>query len=187
MVSKMKVFFDCEFTGLHQHTTLISLGCVAENGMQFYAEATDYDRGQVNRWIQENVIDHLFLVPTPDTDLPTITADKIGNVSIIGARFQIAIMFKNWISKFKDVEMWGDVYAYDWVLFCELFDAEDIAERLPRNIYYIPFDLATLMKIKGIDPDISREEFSGIENLAKHNALDDARIIKACYEKLQGS
>jgi len=43
------------------------------------------------------------------------------------------------------------------------------------------------MKIKGVNPDISREEF--IENAIegkKHNALYDAKVIKACYEKLNG-
>lgn len=52
----MKVFFDTEFTGLHKNTTLISLGCVDENGRTFYAEFTDYDKSQVDDWINENVI-----------------------------------------------------------------------------------------------------------------------------------
>ena len=42
----MKVFFDTEFTGLHQNTTLLSIGLVAENGRSFYAEFMDYDYGQ---------------------------------------------------------------------------------------------------------------------------------------------
>lgn len=39
----MNIFFDTEFTGLHKNTTLISIGCVDENGRTFYAELTDYD------------------------------------------------------------------------------------------------------------------------------------------------
>jgi hypothetical protein len=42
------------------------------------------------------------------------------------------------------------------------------------------------MKIKGIDPDINREVFAGIEGV-KHNALHDAKVIKACYEKSRES
>ena len=38
----MRIFFDTEFTGLHQNTTLISIGCIDENGRTFYAESTDY-------------------------------------------------------------------------------------------------------------------------------------------------
>lgn len=40
----MKVFWDFEFTGLHQHTTPISLGCITEDGQTFYAEFVDFDK-----------------------------------------------------------------------------------------------------------------------------------------------
>jgi hypothetical protein len=54
-------------------------------------------------------------------------------------------------------------------------------------VYYIPFDLATLLKMKGVDPDISREEFAQAPpNGPKHNALWDARVIKACYWNAMG-
>ena len=58
---KTKVFFDCEFTGLHQNTTLISIGLIAETGQTFYAELTDYDKSQIDEWLQTNVIDNLAL------------------------------------------------------------------------------------------------------------------------------
>jgi hypothetical protein len=180
----MNIFFDLEFTGLHQQTTLVSLGCVSQDGKQFYAEATDYDRSQVSPWIKENVISNLFLA----RDLGDLghSSKTISGLSFLGPRYEIAQAFREWIAGFGPVEFWGDCLAYDWVLFCELFEVvnEDTAERLPRNIFYIPFDICTLFKVKGIDPDISREAFSGINTLSKHNALDDARIIKACYEKL---
>ena len=57
------------------------------------------------------------------------------------------------------------------------------ALNIPKNIDYIWYDLATLFKVKGVDPDINREEFAGLEG-SKHNALHDARIIKVCYKKL---
>ena len=40
-MSKTKIFFDTEFTGLHQNTTLISIGLVSECGKSFYAELVD--------------------------------------------------------------------------------------------------------------------------------------------------
>lgn len=43
-----KIFFDCEFTGLHKNTSLISIGLVADNGQKFYAEITDFDRNQID-------------------------------------------------------------------------------------------------------------------------------------------
>jgi len=44
----MKIFFDTEFTGLHQNTTLISIGLVTEQEHSFYAEFDDYDKSQVD-------------------------------------------------------------------------------------------------------------------------------------------
>ena len=158
----MKVFFDTEFTGLHQNTTLISIGMVDENGREFYAVADDYDRAQVDDWLQENVIAHLF------EEMP----------GALGVELSVAVM--RWLNMYDSVEMWSDTLAYDWVLFCELFGH---AFKIPSNVYYIPFDLATLMKIKGVDPDINREAFAGMDG-SKHNALHDARVIRACYNKL---
>lgn len=56
-----KIFFDTEFTGLHQNTTLISIGLVSDEGERFYAELTDYDETQCDDWITKNVLDHLLL------------------------------------------------------------------------------------------------------------------------------
>ena len=69
-------------------------------------------------------------------------------------------------------------------------------------MYYIPFDICTLFKVKGIDADINREEFisntrSENEDILhfdeqgnliksfKHNSLWDARVIRQCFFKLQ--
>jgi hypothetical protein len=92
------------------------------------------------------------------------------------------------LSQFENVEMWSDCLAYDWVLFNDIFGT---AFDIPKNVYYIPFDICTLFKIKGIDPDINREDFAKdilmkecFKVGQKHNALWDATVIKACYEKL---
>lgn len=164
----MKVFFDTEFTGLHQNTTLISIGMVDEHGREFYGACTDYDQSQVDDWLRENVIAHLDSTVTCRT--------------VIGSRAEIATEITKWLPTAPVIEMWGDTLAYDWVLFCNLFGN---AFKIPKDIYYIPFDIATVMKIKGVDPDINREEFAGIAG-SKHNALHDARVIRACYERLMG-
>ena len=59
--SLMKIFFDTEFTGLHQKTTLISIGLISEDGSTFYAEFTDYDKSQIDDWIEKNVIANLTI------------------------------------------------------------------------------------------------------------------------------
>ena len=177
----MRVFFDCEFTGLHQRTTLISIGCVAEDGKTFYAELTDFDQSQVNDWLRENVIAYLTLGDHAIDDNYEPYAD---NVEIRAEKHVVEHALLHWLYGYEDekpIEMWSDCLAYDWVLFCELFGG---AFSIPKNVYYIPFDLATLFKVKGIDPDINREEYAGMTGGQKHNALWDAQVIRACYQRL---
>jgi len=179
------LFLDTEFTGLHQYTTLISIGIVAENGASFYAELTDYDETQVDDWLNENVIAHLKLqkTSTPYFEIKEETAWEAK-----GDRQWVKEKLIAFLTQFEKIVFWSDHMAYDWVLFCQLFGH---AFNLPKQIYYIPFDLATLFKIKGINPDVKREVFAGekIKNLKsiahhKHNALYDAQVIRLCYEKL---
>lgn len=173
----MKIFFDTEFTGLHQNTTLISIGLISENWKTFYAEFTDYDQWQIDSWLQENVIANLYMMSID----PSITTPwKIfqWDSSFIKDRLT------KWISQFESVEMWSDCLSYDWVLFNTLMaDYSQGYPQLPKNVNYIPFDICTLFKMKWIDPDISREEFSGMDG-KKHNALYDAEVIMECYNKL---
>jgi hypothetical protein len=189
----MRVFFDTEFTGLHQNTTLISIGCVAEDGRMFYAECTDYDEAQVDDWLREHVIANLTLhLPEPHPEYgPTEgwanytkvpRKPKQYNCEVKGKSAFVVSCLADWLRDCGEVAMWSDCLAYDWVLFCQLFGG---ALKIPAHIYYIPFDLSTLLKLKGVDPDISREDFAEMSgaDAVKHNALWDARVIKACYDK----
>ena len=64
-MSKTKIFFDTEFTGLHQKTTLISIGLISECGKSFYAEFNDYDFNQVDDWLKENIPFQLQIATKP--------------------------------------------------------------------------------------------------------------------------
>ena len=174
----MKLFFDTEFTGLHKNTTLISLGIISDNNKTFYAEFTDFDVSQCDHWIFDNVVKKLTLCGKTGT----CYINDENNIQICNKTFTIKKELERWLEQFDQVEMWSDCLSYDWVLFNDLFGT---AFNIPKNIYYIPFDICTLFKIKGVDPDINREEFAGSHSLVdKHNALHDAKIIKLCYEKL---
>lgn len=199
----MKLFFDTEFTGLHKRTTLISIGIVSECGKTFYAEFVDYEKNQLDYWLITNVISNLkYPLPKKDEDfyyvairkkkeLTPISLYKDYSVELQGDKAKIKEELTRWLSQFEQVEMWSDCLSYDWVLFCDIFGH---ALDIPENVYYIPFDICTLFKIKGIDADINREEFAGLVNskgqnmtseyLMKHNALFDANTIKLCYEQL---
>ena len=181
----MKIFMDTEFTGLHQNTTLISIGIVTEDNRYFYAELNDYDKSQVNSWLQENVINNLSY-NCVDVSIPKTPASLAKRYGMKGDKKAVIEALKAFLSPYDVIQVWSDCLAYDWVLFCELFGG---AISLPKNIGYIPMDICTFMWNEGIDPDINREEF--VQNLIdpnekhnKHNALWDAEVIKMCYEKL---
>jgi len=166
-----KIFFDTEFTGLHQNTTLISIGLVSECGKTFYAEFTDYDKTQVDEWLQNNVINNLNI---PDDDGIQLLNTFKGDKEYIKEKLEV------WLSQFEQIEMWSDCLSYDWVLFNQIWGH---AFNIPKNIYYIPFDLSTLLLCYGYNPDLSRKEFSGLDEI-NHNALSDAKMIRMCYNKI---
>lgn len=168
MAGMMRVCLDMEFTGLHQNTTPISIGLVTEDALTFYGVFNDYDGTQVNDWIQENI-----LANTEPSWKPALRVN--------GNRKAVAAALRAWLESLGPVEVWIDVGAYDWVLFCELLGGG--TNCLPDNVYYIPFDLATLLKIGGIDPDVSRAELSGMK-IKGHNALDDAMMLRSIVKTL---
>jgi len=178
-MKRKKLFFDCEFTGLRKDTTLVSIGIVSECGKTFYAELTDYDESQVDDWLRENVIDKLWLSKTGSD-----VRDGNDHTWFKGISGALGHVLKVWLSQFEEVEIWSDCLAYDWVLFCDLFGG---AMLIPKNVYYIPFDICTFMWNNGVDPDVNREDFAEYEGAGgyKHTALHDATIIKACFEKLE--
>ena len=174
----MKIFFNCEFTGLHKNTTLISMGLTADDGKEFYCEFTDYAEDQVDEWIRENVIKNLMFADQEEF------SRRLGSVTFVkGDKEKIAKELFKWLQQYKTVELWSDCHHYDVVLFHDIFGG---AFSIPDNIYYIPYDISTVFKIYGIDPDISREAFIDRPIAGKkHNALYDARVIKSCYDKLR--
>jgi len=181
----MKVFFDTEFTGLHKDTTLISIGLVAENGKQFYAEFTDYDREQCSEWIADNVIRHLLIRPTVtekgieedkkcgwtfDDIPPTHTENsplifqktKVENDKwlVNGDKAYIGKKLKEWFSQFDEVQSVSDVCHYDMVLLIDLFGcAFDLPENVSAVCHDINQDIARHYGISGKEAfDKSREE-----------------------------
>jgi hypothetical protein len=94
------------------------------------------------------------------------------------------------------VQIYSDCYAYDWMLLVDLIAGH--ALKMPEFINYIPIDLSTALWVNDVDPDISREEFSGVTeddvtnfdislpdlSSSKHNAFFDTLVGKACFEKL---
>ena len=188
-----KIFLDTEFTGLRQNTTLISLALVAETGEEFYAEFTDYDQEQLKQLLSDEETKPFFasLMSKCWNDLPEKVSKKLNGPYICSDKNKIAAAIKDWLGQFKLVEVWADVLAYDWVLFCDLFGG---ARHIPENIFFAPFDLATLFRLRSmIEPegkykkDISRYDFAGVDIKKQHHALEDARVELLSFKKLMNN
>ena len=186
----MKIFFDTEFTGLHKNTELISIGLIAENGNTFYGEITNYDKTQVDNWIQENVINNL------KHNGHHIIEETKESYEISMNFEDVSFALNKWLKQFDTVEWVSDVCHYDMVLLIDLLTNHGSALDLPYGkinsaCHDINQDIAEAYHISEILAfDKSREEIlkdSKIEITGeKHNSLYDAKVIKAIYERLYG-
>ena len=183
----MKIFFDTEFTGLHKNTTLISIGLVSEDGRQFYAELTDYNKEQCDNWITENVLEHLISYDSDNFK----KSNYIPNLHI-GDKQNISIALRNWFKQFDFVELVSDVSHYDFVLFIDLFGtAFDLPDNICPACYDINQDIARKYNISQHEAfDKSREDIlfqaykEDVIKGDKHNALYDAKVIRELYQIL---
>ncbi len=185
----MKLFFDTEFTGLHNDTTLISIGIIAENGQKFYAEFADYDESQCDDWIKENVLKHTIL--GGNDALAARLGEDSNTTVILGSKADIRYELDEWLKQFDSVQFVSDVCHYDFVLLIDIFGT---AFDLPKNVLAVCYDInQDIARHYGISDreafDKSRKDI--VSELCgqqiegdKHNSLYDAEVIKAIYEEI---
>lgn len=136
---KNYIYFDCEFTGLHKNTTLISIGFTTIEGYSFYAEFTDYDKTQVDDWIEKNVIKNLRI--------PVIGSKMHGGMDspkweVKGDREfvkKMLLVWLGWYSMMKTpegskIQFVSDVCHYDFVLLIDLLTDGGSAFDIPEVI-----------------------------------------------------
>lgn len=183
----MKIFFDTEFTGLHKDTSLISIGLVSEDGREFYGEIEGIDVAAQDEWLQQNVFANTICYGEKDID------NIIERSSyFVGTKDVIAKYLKTWLSQFDDVLLVSDVSHYDFVLFIDLFGgAFDLPENVCPSCHDINQDIASYYFIEEKDAfDFSREQILNDNGIFvsgdKHNAIYDARVIKAIFDMING-
>ena len=197
----MYFYFDTEFTGLHRGTTPISIGIVrvkeadTSQTSAFYAELTDYDKDQVDEWIQNNVIKNLLL----KNEEPGVKIDKKSDITLFkGTKEELRPVLLKWLEEqYCTVQMVSDVCHYDFCLFTDILakDCISLPEYISPTCHDINQDIAKFYGINEIHAfDMSREQFEeklvasklvkpvatkllkfDIKN--KHNALYDALVI----------
>lgn len=159
----MKYFLDTEFIEYPHVILLISIGIVAEDGREYYAESSEWDNQDLNQtndcgeWLQKNVICHLDKDISKRKSLLTIKTEVL---EFIG----------------EDKPIFYGYYAdYDWVVFCWIFGQ---MVDLPRDWPKYCRDIKQLADMLG-NPTLPKQESN------EHNALADARWNKQAFEFLK--
>jgi hypothetical protein len=157
----MKIFLDTEFTDFPEsECDLISIGLVAEDGREFYAELTDYRQEACNDFVRGVV-------------LPLLGQHKN---TVVGTRLHVANELAEWLEPYRNDEcvICFD-YNTDWYLMAHML------ETLPDDI--VPLFLTT----KNIWGDIDKMaiDYYWLEadclGHKPHQALWDARGNKYAY------
>lgn len=164
----MKYFYDTEFHEDGTTIDLISIGIVDEDGREYYAVSSefDYERALEHPWLPDNVLVHLPFsldLMGVDTRHPDVKS-----------RAQIRHEVEEFLHSAKP-ELWAYYSAYDHVAYAQLFGTMvGIPKHLPKRTK----DLACL-----IDTHEAWGFIPGNTGTV-HNALDDARWVKLCYDFL---
>ncbi|HLD12156.1 MAG TPA: hypothetical protein VJB87_01020 [Candidatus Nanoarchaeia archaeon] len=160
-MSRPIIFADAEFPGLSPNGThLLSLALIKESGEELYIEF-DY-RGKTNAWVKKHV-------------LPSLSGKKVSQV-------KAKKLIRAFVGK-QEPYFLSYVNAFDWMAILKLFGVHK------HPFYWIPLDLASLFYARGINvrgglDGVARRLGIKMQQFTRHNALDDARLVKMVYEKL---
>jgi hypothetical protein len=141
----VKYWLDTEFIARPYTIDLISIGLVAEDGREFYAESSEVDWSKASLWTLQNVRPQL---------------DGKGM-----ARVDIGYAVREFTDGDEHPVFWGYFPAYDWVAFNWLFGHMD---ELPFHYPQLCLDIKQWAIELG-DPELPQQ--AG----ARHHALLDAR------------
>lgn len=149
----MLIFFDTEFTSLHPKSKLISIGLIATDGREFYAEMTDtYMKSHCSEWVKDNV---LPLLDAPESQRMT--------------RDEMAVQLRAWIESFgRPVMLACDSLECDWRWIKKLFPTP---EKWPTNLFREP----EILKFTFDEVFVEAVADAFKQGLRRHHALDDAK------------
>ncbi len=161
------VFFDAEFTG-HDLVAdqLMSIGMVSFDGTREMYIELEYDAHHVSEWVRAHVVPHL-------TGEKTSREDACEKITAFCGHTEPHLV--------------ATVNQYDMVFWHKLFAGKK------EPIHPIPIDFASMLFAVGLTParEIggTKENFYAqfgidVHQYKMHNALDDARLMRALYVTL---
>lgn len=152
----MKYWFDTEFIARPFAIDLVSIGLVAEDGREFYAENRDVDWAKASPWMIENV--------RPQLEGNALSTDEI------------SYGLRDFTDHDQHPVFWGYFPAYDWVAFVGLFGG---LEQLPFHYPQLCLDIKQWAIELG---DLELPQQTG----NRHHALADARWTRDAWTFLAG-
>ena len=188
-----KVFYDCEFNEDGETIELISIGAVTEHGSEFYAinGELDLDKLSRNQWLMENVVPSLPIetesilnwIGNEDSYVEEEALVSIYN-TFVWNKATIRDRFKAFLeSQIGELELWAWYGSYDHVSYAQLFGKMiDLPTTFPRYTNDLRQEVERIRKY--VDSQVMLK--LPVQEQGLHNALEDARHLKARYEWLKG-
>lgn len=157
----MRYYLDTEFaeTGgqLVPTIDLISIGIVAQDGRELYAESNEFELNNCNEWVKSNVFP---LLSPPERRI---------------SRAEIRDLLTTFIGDDPNPEFWAYYADYDWVVLCWLYGC---MVDLPKNFPMMCMDLQQWYI------QLGRPSIKPKKPTCQHDALHDARWNRDLYEAL---
>jgi len=147
----LKYWIDTEFIERPYTIDLISIGLIAEDDREFYAESSEVDWSKAGLWTLENV--------RPQLDGKGVSREEIGYA------------VRQFTNGDEHPVFWGYFPAYDWVAFSWLFGNMD---ELPFHYPQLCLDIKHWAIVLG-DPELPHQLG------ARHHALLDARWTRDAW------
>jgi hypothetical protein len=189
----VRYFVDTEFVDDGKTIDLISVGIVAEDGREYYAQSLEVDARHIDNWLFENVLSHMQACDRDvfnDAEralsvLASMGRHRYGHLSCTSSdcpwRTRQQLMYE--VAQFVQpdgehtpFELWGWCAGYDFVVLCQLFGK---MMYLPLGWPHYIRDLQYLLDERGIkDEDLPKQAETA------HNALADARQIKRIWDEV---
>lgn len=184
----MKYFYDTEFLEDGKTIELISIGIACEDGREYYAVSSDLPMERICKddWLLRNVMTSLpvnnaaslkkYVENSPNHHpRPSVSGLDVDRTdSRVKPKWVIANEVRDFLLIHPTTELWADYAAYDHVVLCQLWGR---MIGLPKGLPMYTNDLQQFMKIHEVTE--LPEQPEGL-----HNALSDARHLKACFEAI---
>lgn len=173
----MKFFIDTEFTnfGPFQPINLLSIGIVAEDGREYYAESlmTENNYRHVPDWVQENVLPHLIHYQHRDKCSTGAELEGCPQKWIVDMRKDIREFIGNDRPTFH-----GYYSSFDYVCLSQIFGD---FRQWPKGWPSFIFDIKQYAYYLNVRKKSNLPKQTG----QAHNALEDARWNKVAWDYLE--